>query len=114
MKRNDIVLVLLLLGAAIVGFGAWALVGAARQPVLVIRDRTGEIYRERLDVAGGPITVSGPVGESVIEVSGNQVRMLSSDCPDKICIHMGWISKPGQVIVCMPNRVIITLEEGGR
>ncbi|HHV79890.1 MAG TPA: NusG domain II-containing protein [Firmicutes bacterium] len=53
----------------------------------------------------------GPVGTSVLEVSASGVRMLQSDCPDKVCIHMGTISKPGEMIICLPNMVFARLVE---
>jgi len=28
-------------------------------------------------------------------------------CPDKVCVHQGKIQLTGQMIVCLPNRVII-------
>ncbi len=44
-----------------------------------------------------------------IEVKDGSVRVLKSDCPRKICSHGGWISQPGQSLVCLPNRVIIEI-----
>jgi hypothetical protein len=55
------------------------------------------------------VQVSGPLGESVIEVSENGVRMLSSPCPLEVCVHTGWIRRPGQMIVCVPNRIIVRI-----
>ncbi len=45
-----------------------------------------------------------------IMVSGGRICFSESDCPDKVCVHTGWLSKPGQTAVCLPNRVVITIE----
>ncbi len=40
-----------------------------------------------------------------------KIEVLSSNCPDKICVHTPAISEPGQSIACLPNHVIIKIEE---
>lgn len=45
--------------------------------------------------------------EVVIQVSKGRIRFLSSNCPDQICVRTGFISKPGQTAVCLPNRLSI-------
>lgn len=62
--------------------------------------------------AGHLINISGPLGTSVAEVKQGAIRMLSSPCPDKVCVNMGWINRPGQSVVCVPNRVIIRIISG--
>lgn len=46
---------------------------------------------------------------NTIEISGGQVRMTEADCPDKVCIHTGKISQSGQTIVCLPNKIVISI-----
>jgi len=48
-----------------------------------------------------------------IEVKDGKVRMLEMDkevCPDSICSYTGWIDKSYQSIVCLPNKIIVTIE----
>ncbi|MGO0916151.1 NusG domain II-containing protein, partial [Clostridioides difficile] len=35
------------------------------------------------------------------------VEIVDASCPDKVCVHTGFINKPSQSIVCIPNRVSI-------
>ncbi len=56
------------------------------------------------------VKVYGPLGISILEIKNGKVRMFSSPCPDKLCVREGYISKPGQMIICVPNRVIVKIE----
>ena len=55
------------------------------------------------------VTVPGPLGDTAVSVRHGSVEVLSSPCPEKICIKTGRISKPGQWIACLPNRVFISI-----
>ena len=58
------------------------------------------------------ITVEGPIGESVIEISNGEARFTHSDCPDELCVQSGPISEPGEWAACLPNEVIISTRGG--
>jgi len=49
------------------------------------------------------------LGKMVLEVRNGRIRVAESDCPNKICCYEGWISRPGQSLVCLPNRVLIEI-----
>ena len=36
--------------------------------------------------------------------------MLFGDCPDQVCVNHTPIHKNGETIICLPNRVIVTIE----
>ena len=55
------------------------------------------------------LRVPGPLGETVVVIEEGSVRVVSSPCPEKICIKTGRISKPGQWIACLPNRIFISI-----
>jgi hypothetical protein len=42
-------------------------------------------------------------------VKDGAIAVISSNCPDKICMHYGYISKNGQTAVCLPNNVIVKI-----
>lgn len=51
--------------------------------------------------------------KGIIEVRDEQVRMLPMDkdiCPERICSDTGWIKYSYQTIVCLPNKIIVTIE----
>ncbi|WP_446899109.1 NusG domain II-containing protein [Clostridium sp. LBM24168] len=45
-----------------------------------------------------------------IKMQKGKISIEDADCPDKICIKTGWISEPGQSIVCLPHKLIIEIE----
>lgn len=44
-----------------------------------------------------------------IHIHDKGVEMTKSNCPDKVCIHTGFIDKPGQSIVCLPHKINIKI-----
>ena len=58
------------------------------------------------------IVLHDDLGLNVVEVEPGRVSISKSDCPDGICVRQGWISGGLVPIVCLPNRVIITLDGG--
>jgi len=75
-----------------------------------------QVQTIELDPAAGKqtVVVTGVRGDSFIEVDGAFVRMIDSACPDKVCVHQGRKSLPGDAIVCLPNRVVIKIPGIGR
>ena len=56
---------------------------------------------------GGTVT-------NVIEVKNGKVSVISASCPDKICQNHRAVSKSGESIVCLPNKVIVNIEKDDR
>lgn len=44
-----------------------------------------------------------------LEVKNGAACFKASDCPDKVCVHTGYISHPGQSAVCLPNRLTLRI-----
>lgn len=56
------------------------------------------------------INISG-LHKATIAAEKNRICFLESDCPDKVCVKTGWLSHPGDIAVCLPNKIIIKLEQ---
>ena len=57
------------------------------------------------------ITVNGKNNITLIViVDNNSVYVESSECPDKICVNKGRISKEYETSVCLPARTIIEVK----
>jgi hypothetical protein len=57
-------------------------------------------------------SVLGMMGPAKVEVEGKRVRMSEAPCPDRICVRGGWIDRPGESIVCIPNQMEMYIESG--
>jgi hypothetical protein len=71
----------------------------------------GELYKTySLDgTLDKKITIDTDNGSNVIHIEEGLVYMEESTCPDKTCIKQGVIEKPGEIIVCLPNKVIVEI-----
>jgi hypothetical protein len=55
------------------------------------------------------LDIHGPLGDSRIVVHHGQVRFEHSPCTNQYCVHQGWLSRAGQVAICLPNQVSLEL-----
>ena len=51
-------------------------------------------------------------GTNVLEIRDGQARMTEADCPNHLCVKQGPVRYSGQSIVCLPNKVTVTLTGG--
>ncbi len=54
--------------------------------------------------------IHGIAGAIELRVAQGGIRVIRSECPEKICMKQGAISNKGQIIVCVPNKMIITID----
>ena len=99
--------VLVLLCAAVIALALPKTAGG--RPARVEVEAAGKIVAT-LDLArDGVSEIKGPLGVTRIEVRGGRVRVLSSPCPRQACRHGGWIGAAGEMLVCLPNQIVIRL-----
>lgn len=60
-------------------------------------------------IIGKNIAIETEFGYNLIEIGDEKVRVIEADCPDQLDVKQGYISKPGEVIVCLPNRLVIEI-----
>jgi hypothetical protein len=116
LRVGDLVLVVLIAALAAVSLVMVTRADAKVRGSVAVVEVNGKVVR-RITLGEGQatrrFTVEGLQGPSTFEVDDGRVRMVSSDCRDKVCIGMGWTETSGRSIVCLPNRVIIRIT-GGR
>lgn len=50
-----------------------------------------------------------PDATNIIVVENGAAEVIAADCPDKICVNSQPVSDVGNSIVCMPNKVAVTI-----
>lgn len=56
------------------------------------------------------LLIPGPLGNTVVALRGGKVFVVTSPCPDKVCMKMGKIPDDTDFIACVPNRVVLRLK----
>jgi hypothetical protein len=59
---------------------------------------------------GHTIPVQTKYGYNLIELGDGKVRVIEADCPDKIDVKQGYVSRIGETIVCLPHRLVIEIK----
>lgn len=87
----------------------FAVSGAGAEPDRAEITVGGEAVKTLSLEEDGLWRVDGRGHTYTLEVKGGQIRVLVADCPDQVCVRTGFISRPGQSIVCVPGQLVITL-----
>lgn len=112
MKRNDLILI-----------GGILLVGAIALVYLFFFRPAGEKVEITID---GDLYKTYSLAENVTEeihteggncntliIRDGKAMMESATCPDGICVDHSPIFREGESIVCLPNRVVVTVVGDG-
>lgn len=58
------------------------------------------------------LAVPGPLGVTTVVIDHGRVRVASDPGRHQYCVKQGWLSRAGQVAMCLPNQVSIELLGG--
>ena len=107
-RKNDLLLITgLLLAAALV----WLLVrpGGAGGWAVVTVDGV-ETARYPLDTEQ-TVTIGGEA-YNILQIAGGTAAVIEANCGDHTCVRTGTISRKGEAIVCLPHRLVVSIEGG--
>ncbi|MCL2270206.1 MAG: NusG domain II-containing protein [Treponema sp.] len=57
------------------------------------------------------LVVSGPLGDTVVDIARAGARITASPCLNQSCVAAG-VVHPGRWAACLPNRVMLYVSEG--
>ena len=98
------------LGVAAAAFaGSILLTVSHKGPPEVTINASKKVYVYPLD-QNQNLVFPGPIGKTYVEIKDKQVRVRKDPGPLQICVIQGWISSPGQSLICLPNRVMIQIQ----
>ena len=115
MKKNDIILIAVLLAATLltaVGMRIWQM-NNTRDAAKVVVTIDGQVYgtypldedrTERIELSDGSY--------NILTISDGYADVTEASCPDQICVKHNHIKYSKESIVCLPNKVVVTVEGG--
>lgn len=51
-------------------------------------------------------------GTNTVQIENGKVKMAAANCPDQICVHQKAISRNGESIICLPNKIVLKIVDG--
>lgn len=56
------------------------------------------------------LDVPGPLGNTSIQIEPGRARVAADPGPRQYCVRQGWLSQPGAIAICAPNRVSLEIQ----
>ena len=110
-RKHDIILGLILLSVALILFvidltNVSADTGSKKVVVSVDGKKIAE-YPLKKDAT---YELSGShLGTNTLVIKSGKAYISEANCPDKQCMKQGKISRAGEMLVCLPNRVVVKI-----
>lgn len=113
MTKGDKYLIIFIIAISILSLVYVKKVAISYEKKYVVIQVDGKVYKKVFfgpEIVGEKIPIETKFGYNLIEIGDGKVRVIEADCPDKLDVKQGYISKPGEVIVCLPNRLVIEIK----
>lgn len=100
----------------LVGMGGWVALSIALWQAGPAEQ--AQVRRDGVLVAAYPlsedrtISVAGALGPTVIRIEEGRARVVSDPGPRQYCVKQGWLTRPGEMALCAPNHVSLSLTGG--
>ena len=116
MKLSTKKLIIIIAAAGIICLAVYiAAVRLAPHGDIAVISVNGEEYK-RIDLSKVKepyeLRIETEYGVNIVLVEPGAISVSSADCPDKICVYQGRLTQAGLPIICMPHRLVISIEGG--
>ncbi|MEA3506502.1 MAG: NusG domain II-containing protein [Elusimicrobiota bacterium] len=110
MTKRDIIIIIVILAAAM-ALGLFnRYFDSAGKEYLTVSYNNEVIQKIKLP-ANKIITIEKEKNKWILEIEGQKARVAQAHCPGKDCVKQGWISAPGEALICVPQKFIAQFEE---
>ena len=106
--KRDVILLLALIAVGLVFVALFFIRSGNGNRVVVSVDTQTEAEYD-LAVDGEYVIQGVGDGYNVLVIENGQAFVREASCPDHLCMNMGHISKVGESIICLPNKVVISI-----
>ena len=110
VKKNDMILISVIAVLALALF-AFTNMTVQTGAYAVISVDGSEIKRLPL-FEDTSYTIEGVGGHNDLVIEDGEAYLTDADCPDRLCVKMGKISKNGESIICLPHKVVVEISGG--
>lgn len=114
MKKNDMILAAALIVLAGAAFGGIALYSrlATKEPEAVVSLDGEEQGRYPL-AENTVVEIRQEDGSyNILRIQDGQAEITEASCPDKVCVRHRPVSRQGESLVCLPNKMVVEIENG--
>ena len=109
LKKSDALIILLFAALCVLLFLLPLFSGGNKATAVVWSN--GEKFRE-IDLSSVEESFEFEVNGCVLSVEKGKIAFVSSTCRDKLCKKSGHLSKNGDTAACVPNKVVVRIENG--
>ena len=109
-NRNDFVSILVLLAVILIGFLVVRLQRQKDAFTVDVSVNGTTVATYRLDEEIDTWIDGYQGGQNHLVIQDGCARIEEADCPDKLCVKQGTVSKSGESLVCLPNRVVVAVK----
>ncbi len=111
MKKGDLILLLGVVAIALVWILIWNMNrNSGAYAVVTVDGKEIGVYSLMEDITTDIIGYNG--GYNRLEIKDGKADVIEASCPDKLCVQQAKISRDGETIVCLPNRIVIKIIGG--
>lgn len=113
MTKGDKVLIIMIIIISLLSLGFVANIARVEDAKYVSIQVNGEEIKRIIfdkSVIGKTIPIKTEYGYNLIEIGDERVRVIDADCPDKLDVKQGYIYGSNELIVCLPNRLVVEIK----
>ena len=115
IKKNDIILIAALLAIAFLLYQ-----GMLYEQEKNTKDGIAVVTIDGKEYGRYPLThdvmerINLPDGSyNILQIAEGKADVTEASCPDGICVRHRAVNKKGQSIVCLPNKLVVEIVNGG-
>ena len=111
-RKNDLVLIVAILLVLAIAAVALFFLMQEGDTVVVLVD--GEVWGEYALGEDQTVEIRTDMGYNLLVIQGGEASVREASCPDGICSSHRPVSREGESIICLPNRVVVEIRSGDR
>lgn len=103
LKKGDIIIIISVALALVISI-AGLIIFSKQGSTVTIKQNNEIVYSESIG-KDNTVTLDG----NTVIIEDGFVYMLNASCKNQVCVNTGKISKKGESIICLPNKVTVEI-----